>query len=72
MDCLCLCALPINGRAAMLESLDRKWSLKAVHATIENHGHLFEWGVSSRWAWLTQEGEQALMEAMAPDCTAVE
>lgn len=72
VDCMCLCALPIMGRAEMLARLEQKWSLKAVYATIENHGRLFEWGTSSRHAWLTPEGELALMEALAPDCTPVQ
>lgn len=62
IDCLRLCALPIKDRAALLARLDAKWGLKAVYATIKNHGSLFEWGVSSRHAWLTAKGNSALAD----------
>lgn len=66
VDCLRLCALPIKARTEMLVTLDKKWSLKVIYATIYNHGHLFEWGVSHRWAWLTDEGKAALADIDGP------
>lgn len=62
IDCLRLCALPIASRKDMLEDLDHKYGLKAVYTTISNHGHLFDWGVSVRGAWLTNAGNSALAD----------
>jgi len=62
IDCLRLCALPMLEREAMLQQLDEKWGLKAIYTTISNHGRLFDYGVSCRSAWLTEEGNSALAD----------
>ena len=62
VDCLRLCALPMKEREAMLTQLEKKWGLKAIYTTISNHGSLFDWGVSCRCAWLTENGNSALAD----------
>lgn len=64
VDCLRLCALRLGTapRRAMEDALAQKYSWKAIVATIERHGDLFEWGVSASSAWLTEEGNSALAD----------
>lgn len=62
VDCLRFCALPDDQRQEALDLLERKWGAKAIYTTIINHGHLFDWGTSCRWAWLTEDGNSALAD----------
>lgn len=57
-DILLVCNKPIDERREAWDLLCERYSEKAVIANILNHPQLFTYGVSPRYAWLTDFGKE--------------